>query len=374
MRPKNLTRKYQVIVQLVILTLAAVFFANYPAHAATLTDGTWTQSGSPGTTTITFVTHSGIGVGDKIVLTFPSQATINATGTNITMSGQTAPLRGNDITQSRIVVTADTFVPPLATVTIGMTDALDAYNSNTFVQQSLAISHTTASDVLIDSGLATIFNRSTTITAIVPSSSLDSDGDGIPDYMELGDRDGDGIPDYLDYDPSGYIYDERNGQIVAGGFIEVSGPGAVDIIQDGSSGYYQWFTDGTPGVYVVTLTPPPEYALSESCLPTPGPFDPTGGPVSGIFLGYDRVGTTEFLPNNDCTTHYYTFDLVGGDPFIYHNNYPLRNLAALSDTGTAVRAIIGVGLFLVVSAVVVSRTSRSLARAKINSDKGGRMN
>jgi uncharacterized repeat protein (TIGR01451 family) len=75
----------------------------------------------------------------------------------------------------------------------------------------------------------------------------DSDGDGVPDLLEgQGDRDGDGIQNHLDYDPSGYFYNESDGQIIFGGKIEVTGPGNVTIKKDGSDGRYEFWTDGTP--------------------------------------------------------------------------------------------------------------------------------
>ena len=92
----------------------------------------------------------------------------------------------------------------------------------------------------------------------------DADGDGIKDAVddndgkygedsdsgnEGNDRDGDGIPNSLDYDPTGYFYDMATGEIIAGGLIQVSGPGAVTIVHDGSSGRYEFNTDGTAGIY-----------------------------------------------------------------------------------------------------------------------------
>jgi hypothetical protein len=79
----------------------------------------------------------------------------------------------------------------------------------------------------------------------------DSDGDGIPDQTEGdGDRDGDGVDDQKDYDPTGYLYDEQTGQIVEGGSVSVSGTGDVDLVEDGSLGYYQ-LAPTVPGVYTI---------------------------------------------------------------------------------------------------------------------------
>jgi uncharacterized repeat protein (TIGR01451 family) len=154
---------------------------------------------------------------------------------------------------------------------------------------------------------------------------LDSDGDGIPDCIEgPGDRDNDGTPDQEDYDPAGYIYNETTGEILSGGSISVSGPGAILYVEDGTSGYYEFYTDGTPGVYIVTVTPPPGYQFSTTCVPSDPPaFDPTGQ-ANPVVLGHGENGSTGFLTSFDCTTHYLTFDLEPGDPFIINNNYPMQ--------------------------------------------------
>jgi hypothetical protein len=155
----------------------------------------------------------------------------------------------------------------------------------------------------------------------------DTDGDKIPDHIEgTGDRDGDGIPDNEDYDPAGYLYNEDTGEIVAGGLVDAAGPGQILIVNDGSTGEYSFFTDGTPGLYTITLTVPSGYELSTTCLPqNPPAYDPTGqsNPVS---LGNSENGATGFLTSSACTPFYYTFDLEVGDPFIFDNNFPLKEI------------------------------------------------
>ena len=100
--------------------------------------------------------------------------------------------------------------------------------------------------------------------------TADSDGDGIPNSIEgtESDRDNDGTPDYLDVDPEGYFYAQKTGDILAGGAIEVTGPGEVDLRSDGSeSGFYQWFIDPDfPGVYTMEITPPDGYIISPIAL------------------------------------------------------------------------------------------------------------
>ena len=155
----------------------------------------------------------------------------------------------------------------------------------------------------------------------------DTDTDGVPDTTETctEDRDGDGIMNCDDFDPSGYIYDEITGEIVAGGLISVAGPGNISMVYDGSQGYYEFFTDGTSGTYTITLTVPPGYEISETCLPQDPPaYDPTGL-TNPVVLGNSEYGHTGYLTSTDCTPFYYTFDLEPGDPFIFSNNFPLKH-------------------------------------------------
>ena len=77
----------------------------------------------------------------------------------------------------------------------------------------------------------------------------DADGDGICDALEScgEDRDGDGVDNCQDFDPTGYsAYCENSGEIVAGGLVTVTGPGNINLLSDGSSGFNQ-FTVRRPG-------------------------------------------------------------------------------------------------------------------------------
>jgi len=152
----------------------------------------------------------------------------------------------------------------------------------------------------------------------------DSDSDGIIDNVEGGsDRDNDGVPNYQDYDPTGYFYDEATGEIISGGLVSASGPGAITTFETGTSGYYQFATDGTAGTYTLTLTLPPGHDWSTTCLQgDPPAYDPTGQPDPDM-LGPGEDGTSGFLTSNACTTFYLTLDLAPGDPFIINNNFPL---------------------------------------------------
>src|SRR5690606_11192418 len=81
-------------------------------------------------------------------------------------------------------------------------------------------------------------------------------------YEDIDSEPDNGMPDEDDYDtaevgllshdPTGYIYCDKTGKLVEGGTISVSGPGVVYMIADGSAGYYEWYTDGTPGLYTMS--------------------------------------------------------------------------------------------------------------------------
>lgn len=127
-------------------------------------------------------------------------------------------------------------------------------------------------------------------------------------------------------DPMGYIYCEETGQIITGGTISVSGPGTTLITQNGSAGSYQFYTDGTPGVYTLTYTPPVNYSLSTSRLPG-GTLDPTGQPDPYII----GSGSTDGVVLNNFTAaanpFYLSIDFELGDPEVFNNNIPLEGCA-----------------------------------------------
>ncbi|MEM9293854.1 MAG: SdrD B-like domain-containing protein [Acidobacteriota bacterium] len=186
----------------------------------------------------------------------------------------------------------------------------------------------------------------------------DDDGDGVCNESCVGDRDGDGEPDCSDFDPQGYFYCEDTGQILPGGSIAVSGPGSVDIVEDGSSGRYTFFTDGTPGVYELLVTPPADFPLSTECSDS-GILDPTGQP-DPLLLGTEEVLDTGFLSSPACSDnpYYLFFDLEAGDPVILANNIPLRECRGpdVVEVPTASGTALGVlGLLLAASALLLLR-------------------
>lgn len=153
------------------ILLAAVFLSNHVAKANTLTDGTWSQSASPGTTTITFSNITALDSSSDIILTFPSTATVDQTGTDISVTGQGTPVRSNNTVDNTITITLDGTLDAGLGVTITMTDALSAYTTTTYAQESMAINTQDSTDTPQDFGVALITNgtsNETTVTASVP--------------------------------------------------------------------------------------------------------------------------------------------------------------------------------------------------------------
>ncbi len=140
--------------------------------------------------------------------------------------------------------------------------------------------------------------------------------------------------DFLDaVDPSGYLYDTFDGRIVPGGSISVTGPGAVIVKMDGSSGEYMFVTDGTAGNYTIAVTSPPGYVIDPRRSPAGASFDPTGGP-NPTRLGASEDGVNPgYLTDASAAsnTFYYTFSLASGDPVVLNNNFPLTRFDQLGD-------------------------------------------
>ncbi len=180
----------------------------------------------------------------------------------------------------------------------------------------------------------------------------DADGDGYPDNQESSakDRDGDGIVDAQDYDPTGYFYCEEDGRILSGGRISVTGPfgtnsgiglsNNINIVQDGSNGFFQFFVTA-PGHYSVNYTYPSSGIPSTSLLISAAPLDVTNavdvytGLAAGAVrnLGSNEFGGTGVLANYSAAANpafYASFDIEAGDPTIFGNNVPLRDCAAVS--------------------------------------------
>jgi hypothetical protein len=177
-------------------------------------------------------------------------------------------------------------------------------------------------------GNTTLTAASDTDIFVAKLGTGDSDGDGIPDVDEdkdPKDRDGDGIDNKDDWDPTGWIYDESNGNIVSGGTISVTPMTGVTIIHNGSSGYFQ-FVGTNAGNYILSYTPPSGYLLSTSCTAQTGLFDAAPPPPNPYVLGLgSKNGTTNQMTNYVCADnpYYWVFHLEPGDQLVINNNIPL---------------------------------------------------
>ena len=172
-----------------------------------------------------------------------------------------------------------------------------------------------------------------------PVSLIDTDGDGSADILEslTADRDGDGIPDSEDYDPTGYFYCEENGAILPGGSISVSGPAGsnssvglsnnINIVQDGSNGFFQFYVTA-PGLYTLTPTYPTSGEPSTGRLPSADPLDVSTRTDNPAILGSSEVGNSGVIADFTAGANspfYFEFDIEAGDPSVFMNNIPLQS-------------------------------------------------
>ena len=187
-------------------------------------------------------------------------------------------------------------------------------------------------------------NQSPTATSgSVTQVTTDTDGDGIPDSIEgSSDRDGDGVPNDQDYDPTGYFYCEDDGRILTGGQISVTDgtntqmgvgtSGPINIVEDGSTGSYQFFVTA-PGTYTLALTYPAGGTASDQRL-TSGTLDATSFlPQNPGVIGSGEDGATGRLVDFTAgANRFYTaFVVEAGDPMLINNNIPLTACAGGTD-------------------------------------------
>jgi hypothetical protein len=238
----------------------------------------------------------------------------------------------NDVYFKIIDTNGGVVLPSIALTTTGTVDASTSRMNN---QANLAV------DANGKAHVVWCDNRDGGYEVYYTNNNNDTDGDGMPNDKELGDRDGDGIPDFVDLDPTGWIYHEIDGQIIAGGSIQVIGPGPVNIIHNASNGYYQW-TVQFPGVYTMFYTPPAGYAMSTICLPQAGDYDPNPANNPNIVGQGTKNGTTNYLTDWLCShnPYYFSFDLQIGDPIVINNNIPLQQQAPTAVTLSSFDAVV----------------------------------
>ncbi len=157
-------------------------------------------------------------------------------------------------------------------------------------------------------------------------TDLDSTpNNGNPDEDDIDEE----MIELIPHDPTGWIYCDKTGKIITGGTITVTGPNGIPnsqvyIVHDGSEGYYEFYTNGTPGIYTLSYSHPLGFPLSPNCPPLAGPFDPTGL-QSPVVLGSDTLNAM-YLENKTCAANpfYLSFEVQPNDPIILHNNIPVQ--------------------------------------------------
>jgi len=157
-------------------------------------------------------------------------------------------------------------------------------------------------------------------------------------YNDEDDHDFSYLVYLMEVDPLGYIYCDKTGHILKGGTIAVSTPprGVAYLAMDGSTGMYQWWTNGVEGVYTMSYSHPSGFPMSTKCLPQPGIYDPTGRDgapedqdgIAGnmlISLGTSLI-VNDALADTSCANnpYYLDFHLASGDPFIDNNHIPVQ--------------------------------------------------
>lgn len=157
----------------------------------------------------------------------------------------------------------------------------------------------------------------------------DKDGVATPDVIAATINGANNLAnDFLQMvDPSGYIYDPVTGQIIPGGLVSVTGPGAVNLMEDGSTGQYSFLLvePATAGVYTIAFTAPPGWMLDALRPPLAGPFNPPNGPGTVSLGSGEDSGNPGYLLDYSAAsnTWYYTFDLASGDQLVINNNIPV---------------------------------------------------
>lgn len=167
---KSTAKKVLPFVSVSYILLLAVFISNKAVQAAKLNDGTWAQSGSPGTTTITFTNSTAADASSDIILTFPSTASVDQDGTSATVTGSSTVTRSNNTTDNTVTLTIlDGTMASGSSITVTLDDGLTSYTTTTYAQESLAINTQDSTDAPLDFGVALITNdNTTTVTASVP--------------------------------------------------------------------------------------------------------------------------------------------------------------------------------------------------------------
>ncbi len=173
----------------------------------------------------------------------------------------------------------------------------------------------------------------------------DSDNDGKKDIDEgTGDRDGDGIPDYRDYDPSGWFYNQEDGEVIPGGSINITcnnGATASPANQTSGDGSYAFGVSNllSSNICSMDVTPPSGWMLSDD-------YNASSTPCL-IASGDTYAGQDKDAGNHLATSG--VFDIAANQPYcfdfeidqnsgnLYFNNIPLKKapltVPSLTDWG-----------------------------------------
>jgi uncharacterized repeat protein (TIGR01451 family) len=258
----------------------------------------------------------------EILRESPFPFTVTASG-----FGAGQPNAGYDGIADINLMSADTALQPLQTGTIEITLVYSTENGGAIRGNTFTATTTELPTPLVSNE--------------VSFSTLDTDGDGVPDGLEQcgnADRDGDGICDAEDFDPTGYFYCEDNGQLLSGGQISVQGPlgtqvgvgrsNNINIIRDGQDGQFVFFVS-RPGTYRMQIQNPPGSTPSSTRLSS-GSIDATTLlPANPASIGSSEFGATRRLADFTAGANpfFTTFVVEPGDPFIINNNIPMENCA-----------------------------------------------
>lgn len=284
-------------------------------------------------------TQSNISISDDL-MTALSPATLHNVPTT-SMSGFSgsgminASYNGQDNT---IVLNGDVSLTPGQTGIVNISVEIDT-NGLSLSGSNTAYFNSDQTNTPMPSDDPTVTITIPTDTNATPSGVLDFDEDGALDSLEgSGDRDGDHIVDSADYDPTGYFYCQADGRILTGGQITVrnlstgglqTGVGTsndINVVQDGSTGFYQ-FNVTAPGSYELLYVLPTTGVASTNRM-TQGTLDVTSLlPDNPAVLGSTEVGSTGVLADHSAPNNpfYTTFDIEAGDPNVFANNIPLQS-------------------------------------------------
>jgi len=212
-----------------------------------------------------------------------------------------------------------------------------ATSSNTadvFIPGPVAAGTTTSIDIVMQviygpSG-ATIPNTAEIKDVTDPDGNGVTDVDSDPSNPDITEDDIDDAEIVLlNHDPTGAIYCDKTGVLVTGGTISVTGPNGIPndevvIISDGSTGVYEYFEVGPPGIYTITYSHPDGITLSPTRLPTGAIYDVTTTAPNDVTFGSDTLNNYLIDEAAASNPYYLVFDVEVGDPYVFNNNLPVQ--------------------------------------------------